>query len=141
MLAQPFCDQLAPNARLESRLLIKRMLCVPVKLLPVSAAHRSVIPCSSRSCFSGQALSSHGSVRRLQAPHGTLVLAASQRQDSFTTLPKIDWTRYHLQVLFVDRSDSHVHSRCILGVHAQASSTPVCSALCPSVCSVQFLLK
>ena len=84
---------------------LPRMLCASSQLLPISSVRR-VVPRSYRekSCFCGQALSTKGPVKRHHALHRA-IFSDAQRQGSAATLPKIDWTRYHLQVLFVDRSE------------------------------------
>ena len=82
------------------------MLCASSQVLQISSGRR-VLPRSYRkkSGFGGQALSTQGPVKRHHASYRAVFFAAAQRQGSATTLPKIDWTRYHLQVLFVDRSE------------------------------------
>ena len=99
------CTYTAPTAQLSAR-----------RSLNIGARHR-------HSVTLGQNLSAHRYHGLHRASRLTAAFAAAD-------LPKVDWTRYHLQVLFVDRSDKLSNACCncfdIIGLKQSADCRTWC---------------
>ncbi|DBA98368.1 TPA: hypothetical protein ACH3X3_012383 [Trebouxia sp. C0006] len=116
------------------------MLCCPSLGAPSSSHHKLLNSCVSGSAPKPRTNLGSRSRQRLRCSalkHSQHTVFASLQQNRETAnLPQIDWTRYHLQVLFVDRSDT-VRARVATGLFERiAEWNGYGRALYPWACGV-----
>lgn len=83
------------------------MLCTPQRLISTPNKQRILSPClpSSEAAKPRQSVTPLYFASRILDKRTIVTAALQQTRDA--SLPQVDWTRYHLQVLFVDRSEAH----------------------------------
>lgn len=116
------------------------MLCCPSLGAPASSHHKLLNICVSVSAPRPRTNLDSRSRQKprcsaLKHSQNTVFAALQQNRDT-ASLPQIDWTRYHLQVLFVDRSDT-VRARVATGLFERiAEWNGYGRALYPWACGV-----